>query len=141
MTPERIGLLVVVTALVAIGSFFVLHLGIGSLRRLRAWEAAAVRTTATVARHEVRTYKGNTYYFPVARFVTPGGEEVVFEADRPRRAPDPPAGYGLEVLYDPQKPSAARLPGQDRTGAVFMAAIGLVFLVAGIAMAAAVWGR
>jgi hypothetical protein len=141
MTPDRIGLLLVATALLGIGTFFVLHLGLGSLRRLRAWEAGAVRTTATVTRHEARTYKGNTYYHPVARFVTPTGEEVVFEADRPRRGPEPPAGFGLEVLYDPQRPSAVRLPGQDRTGALFMTAVGVVFLVVGVTMAAAVWSR
>ena len=141
MTPERIGLLVVVTALLGIGSFFVLSLGLGTLRRLRAWEAAAVRTTATVERHEVRKYKGNSYYHPVARFVTPGGEEVVFEADRPRRTPDPAIGYGLEVLYDPQKPSVPRLPGQDRTAALFMTAVGAVLNIVGIVMAAAVWTR
>ena len=124
-----------------VGSFFVLRLGLGSLRRLATWEAQAVRTTATVTRHEVRTYKGNDHYHPVVRFVTATGVEVVFEADQPRRSPDPPVGNGLEVLYDPQRPSAARLPGQDRTGAIFMTAVGTVFLVAGMVMAAAVFGR
>lgn len=139
MTPERVGFLLTITVLGTVGVFFILYLGLGSLRRLRAWEARASRTTATVLRHETRTYKGNTYHHPIVRFVTPAGEEVVFEADRPRRSPEPPEGYGLEVLYDPQKPAAARLPGQDRAGALFMSGVGVVFLVVGIVMAVAVF--
>lgn len=137
MAPEKIGLAVTIFALVAVGLFFLLHLGAGALRRLRAWEARAVRTTATVVRHEARTYKGNTWHRPVARFVTPAGEEVVFEAERARRTPDPPAGYGLDVLYDPQKPTTARLPGQDRAGAFFMAGLGALFLAVAVVMAVA----
>ena len=124
-----------------VGTLFVLRLGLGALRRLAAWEARAVQTTATVMHHEVRTYRGNNHHYPVVRFVTPTGVEVVFEADHPRRSPDPPVGYGMEVLYDPQRPSVARLPGQDRTGALFMTAVGVVFLMAGMVMAAAVFGR
>jgi len=124
-----------------VGTLFVLRLGLGALRRLAAWEARAVQTTATVMHHEVRTYRGNNHHYPVVRFVTPAGVEVVFEADQPRRSPDPPVGYGMEVLYDPQRPSVARLPGQDRTGALFMTAVGVVFLMAGMVMATAVFGR
>jgi uncharacterized protein DUF3592 len=139
MASERIGFLIVIAVLGAVGVFFVLHLGLGSLRRQRAWEARAVRTTATVLRHETRVYKNNAYHHPVVRFVTPAGEEVVFEAARPRRSPDPPAGYGLEVLYDPETPSNARLPGQDRAGALFIGGVGAVFLFVGIVMALAVF--
>ena len=141
MTPEQIGFVLTITALWAVGAFFVLHLGVGTLRRLRAWEARAIRTKATVVRHEARTYKGNTHHHPVVRFVTSAGEEVVFEADRPRRSPEPPPGGELEVLYDPQRPSAARLPGQDRVGALFMAGVGVVFLAVGIVMAVALLVR
>jgi len=140
MTPEHGGLLLVIAVLGAVGVFFVLHLGLGSLRRMGAWEARAVRVTATVLRHETRVYKGNAYHHPVVRFVTPAGQEVVFEAVRPRRSPDPPAGYGLEVLYDPGMPSTARLPGQDRAGALFMAGVGALFLAVGIVMALVVFG-
>jgi uncharacterized protein DUF3592 len=140
MTPERIAFALTATVLVAVGLFFVLHLGLGSLRRLRAWEARAVRVTATVLRHETRTYKSNTYYHPVVRFVSPAGEKVVFEAERPRRSADPPVGYGLEVLYDPDRPSAARLPGQDRAGALFMIGVGVLFLSVGMVMAVVVLG-
>jgi uncharacterized protein DUF3592 len=141
VTPEQLGFLITITALVTTGVFFVTYLGLGSLRRLRAWEARAVRTKATVVRHEARTYKGNTHYHPVVRFVTPAGEEVVFEAERPRRSPEPPPGGELEVLYDPQTPSAARLPGQDRVGALFMTGVGVVFLVVGTFMAVALLVR
>ena len=140
MTSEQLGLVLVIVVLGAVGLFFVLRLGLGTLRRLRAWEARAIRTTATVVRHETRTYKNNVYHYPVVRFVTAAGEEVVFEADRARRSPDPAMGRGLEVLYDPGQPKAARLPGQDRAGAFFIAGVGVVFLCVAIVMAVVVFG-
>lgn len=141
MTSEQLGFVLVIAVLGAVGLFFVLHLGVGTLRRLRAWEARAVRTTATVVRHGTRTYKNNVYHYPVVRFVTAAGEEVVFEADRARRSPDPATGQGLEVLYDPGQPKAARLPGQDRAGALFIAGVGAVFLCVAIVMAVVRFGR
>ena len=135
MTADRVGLLLTVAVLLVVGLFFVLHLGLGTLRRLRAWEARATHTPATVLRHEVRTYKGNVYHSPVVRFVTPAGEEVVFETQRASRHPDPAVGGSLEVLYAPENPQAARLPGQDRAGALFMIGVGLVFVVVALVMA------
>ena len=141
MNSSTLGLLLAITVLLTVGLFFVLHLGLGSLRRLRAWEARATRTSALVVRHESRTYKGNTYHFPVVRFSTPAGVEIVFEAQRASRKPDPPVGGSLEVLYDPEAPTAARLPGQDRAGAFLMAGVGTVFLLVGTVMAGVVLGR
>jgi hypothetical protein len=130
-----LGLFGVALLLIGVGLFFVLYLGRGEMRRLRAWETRATRTMATVVRHEVRTYKGNTYHRPVARFVTPAGQEVVFEADLSPRVPDPPVGGPLEVLYDAEAPTVARLPGQGRAGAIFMAAVGALFVAVGGVMA------
>jgi hypothetical protein len=135
MTTDQLGLLLTITLLLAVGLFFVLHLGLGSWRRLRAWETRAVRTHATVLRHEVRTYKNNVYHQPVVRFVTAAGEGVVFEAQTSSRHPEPPVGGTLEVLYAPDAPTTARLPGQDRAGAIFMTAVGLVCLVVAIVLA------
>jgi hypothetical protein len=141
VSTEQAGLAATSVVLVALGLFFILYLGLGTLRRLRAWEARAVRTMATVVRHEVRTYKGNTYYSPVVRFAAPGGADIEFEAERARRSPDPMVGLPLEILYDPEDPSVARLPGQDRAGAWFVFAVGTIFLTVGIVMAAAVFLR
>lgn len=135
MTADRVGFLLAIAALLVVGLFFVLYLGLGTLRRLRAWEARAVRIQATVVRHEIRTYKNNVYHCPVVRFVTPAAEEIVFEAQRTSRFPDPPVGGSLEVLYAPENPKAARLPGQDRAGALFMIGVGLVFVAVGTFMA------
>jgi hypothetical protein len=141
MTPDRVGLLLTIGALLVVGLFFVLYLGVGTLRRVRAWEVRAVRTMATVVRHESRTYKNNVHHSPVVRFVTPAGAEVEFEAQRARRQPDPPVGGPLEVLYDPADPKVARLPGQDRAGAMFMIGVGALFVVVGIVLAAVLLAR
>ncbi len=141
MSSQQLGFLVTIAALVGIGLFFLLYLGLGGLRRLEAWEARAVRSAATVVRHEVRSYKANTYHYPVVRYTTRSSVEVEAEVARPRRQPDPPVGGALDVLYDPAAPSAPRLPGQDRVGAVFMAVLGGVFLGIGVVMAVLVFGR
>jgi hypothetical protein len=136
MTPEQVGFLVTIALLALVGSFFVLHLGVGGLRRLSAWESRAARAHGTVLRHEARTYKGNTNHRPVVRFVTPAGEEVVTSVERWRSAPEPPVGGTLELLFDPRQPQAARLPGQDRAGAWFMVGVGSVFLAVAVVLAA-----
>jgi hypothetical protein len=141
MSTEHLGFLLAIAALVAVGLFFLLYLGLGELRRLEEWETRAVRAEATVIRHEVRSYKGNTYHYPVVRYTTRTGAETVAEVARARRRPDPPVGGGLEVLYDRSAPSAPRLPGQDRAGAIFMGILGGILLAVGVAMAAAVFGR
>lgn len=141
MSTEHLGFLLTIAALVGIGLFFVLYLGLGELRRLEEWEARAVRTQATVIRHEVRSYKGNTYHYPVVRYTTRTGAEAVAEVARARRRPDPPVGGVLAVLCDPAAPSAPRLPGQDRAGAIFMGVLGGIVLGIGVVMAVAVFGR
>ena len=140
MASERLGFLVTIAALVGIGLFFVLYLGIGGWRRLNEWEARALRATATVVRHEVRSTRANVYHYPVVRFLARTGTEVVVEAPRPSRRPDPPVGGELEVLYAPEQPSVVRLEGQDRAGAIFMGALGALFVAVGVVMAVVVFG-
>ena len=141
MATEQLGFLLAIAALVGIGLFFLLHLGLGERRRLEAWERRAIRTAAAVVRHEVRSYKGNTYHSPVVRYRTRSGVEVEAEVARPRRRPDPAVGGTLDVLYDPAAPSAPRLPGQDRGGVVFMAVLGGILLGIGVVMGVLVFGR
>ena len=137
MTAAMAGLLVAMVLLLGVGTFFVLRLGVGELRRLREWEARAARVRATVLRHEARTYKGNTHHRPVVRVATAGGEDVVVGLERWRSAPEPTVGSTLEVLHDPARPQTVRLPGQDRAGAWFMIVVGSVFVL-GAAVVAAV---
>jgi uncharacterized protein DUF3592 len=128
VSAEQMGLLLAVLVLAGVGLFFLLYLGVGGRRRLQGWEARAARTAATVMRYETRTYKGNTYHCPVLRFTAGDGTEVVFEAEA-RRAQDPPVGGSVNVLYAPEDPRVARLPGQGRAGPIFIAVVGAVFLV------------
>jgi len=138
---EGVGFLFAIAALVGIGLFFMTYLGLGGLRRIEDWEARAIRTSATVIRHETRTYKGNTYHYPVVRYTTRTGSDAEAQLELPRRSPDPPVGGSIEVLYDTAAPAAARLPGQDRAGAIIMAVVGGIFLAVGVIMAVAVFGR
>lgn len=136
MTVNAVGLVVAMMLLVGAGTFFVLRLGVGELRRLREWEARAARVSATVLRHEARTYKGHTHHRPVVRVSTAGGEEVVVGLERWRSAPEPTVGSTLEVLHDPARPQTLRLPGQDRAGAWFMIVVGSVFVLGSAVLAA-----
>jgi hypothetical protein len=131
---NQAGLLLAVLVLAATGLFFVLYLGVGGRRRMREWEARAVRTAATVVRYEIRVYKGNTYHCPVLQFVTGAGTEVSFEAEA-RRAPDPPVGGTVDVLYAPESPRDARLPGQGAMAPIFIAVVGAVFLIVAAGLA------
>ncbi len=137
---EPLGFLLAIAALVGIGLFFILYLGLGGLRRIESWEARAIRARATVIRHEARTHKANTWHYPVVRYTTRAGGESEAQLERPSRTPDPPVGGSIEVLYDAAAPAAARLPGQDRAGAIIMAVVGGIFLTVGVIMAFAVFG-
>jgi hypothetical protein len=93
------------------------------------WEQTAFfktckKTTGVVTGHVKKTDKESdssrrksdypkTYYYPVVRFETQGGDEISFTASsRYSSETDIPEGREMDVYYDPTNPSKARLYGK-----------------------------
>ena len=68
-----------------------------------------IRATGTVVGHNSRRYYRDVLIHPVVRFGTPDGRTVEFESGVGSNVP-PGVGEEVEVIYDPLRPEAAKLP-------------------------------
>lgn len=123
--------------------FVVIGIGlvVGGLRRYRAYRrflGRAVHVPGVVTGHDAVTVHSSdsgstTYWHPVLRFTTVDGRLVDTRALAGRRLQRPAVGERVEVLYDPQDPLRAGLPGASGTVASLAPVfIGLVFIPLGL---------
>lgn len=108
--------------------------------------ARAVRTSGLVVdmkRSWSRTGTGgsSTIYYPIFRFTGPDGQGIVQKSRAGSSHPSLRPGDAVTVLYDPQKPSDARIDSVQTRGpmaSVMAMVFGAVFALVGVGMATGV---
>ena len=114
-------------------AFGVLFAGIGVVRivQQRRFIARATRAGGTVLalqeRESASTDGPSTLLFPVVRFQTAAGEEIVFESAIGARPSPFRVGHPATVAYDPHNPHDARIA----TGC-FLYGVSVVFIALGV---------
>jgi hypothetical protein len=97
--------------------------------------AGAERATGTVVDFDVTIdSEGDETFYPVVRFATADGNEIVFTSSSGSYPPSQSPGDRVDVLYDPDDPDDARLSGFfDLWGVPGIAfVLGAVFIAVGL---------
>jgi hypothetical protein len=97
--------------------------------RTRAFLGRAEKAPGTVVALEPTRSDRSTYYHPVVRFGLRSGQERTFRSHFGSNPPSHSVGETVEVLYDPDDPSDARIDSTfSRWGGVMIfAAVGAIF--------------
>jgi len=116
-------------------------LGVTFWFRSRSFLARAVRTSGVIVdlqRERSRAGDGHgTVYRPIFRFTGPDGRDIVRRAGSASSHPRLRPGEPVTVLFDPQRPSEARIDTLDNRGpmaAVLTVIFGIVFAGIGVGM-------
>ena len=115
-----------------------------ALRRFKTRAARAVGVcTSLRSEHRGSAGDSSVLYFPVVRFTLPDGRQVETETMMGTSPPAAREGQQVTVLYDPDRPTAARIDGFWADGTLahgVTAVIGAMFLLMGLAgTAIGVW--
>jgi len=103
------------------------------IRKERAWLAIAKRAEGVVIRmKEDSSGSESVFSYPVVRFKTEAGAEVVIEASIREEPPRHRVGDRVSVAYAADNPGAGDIAGTEIRGSVFLLLLGIPFLVAGV---------
>lgn len=124
--------------------FLVLGLGLSAgafvaFARTRTFLATAYTTTGRVCALEpYQDADGDTLYRPVLRFRTHAGEETEFRSTVGTSVPRFEVGQRLDVLYNPEEPSDARIQNfmQLWLPTLILGTLGGIFVLVGALLTA-----
>jgi hypothetical protein len=124
--------------------FLVLGLGLGAgafvaFVRTRTFLATAYTTQGEVLALEAYQDKGGgTLYRPVLRFRTHAGQETEFRSPEGSSAPGFQVGQRIDVVYNPEEPSDARIQGfmQLWLPTLILGTLGGIFVLVGALLTA-----
>lgn len=120
----------------AVGTVLI-GLGIAAVRQTRRFIARCLTTEGTIVGYttSVDSDSGQTYYYPVTRFVDPSG--TAHEIGGPHGAQEPPPiGTVESITYDPSYPTNAWVTGTSGPWAIpwLVLIIGFGAIVGGVVM-------
>jgi len=103
----------------------------------QAFSRIAKTATGTVIDMETKRSSSSssgsteTTFAPVIKFVTSTGQTIQFTSSDSQNPPAYQIGDPVDVLYDPQNPNHAELPGSTNIAILIAGGLGFVFVLVG----------